>query len=260
MLKKFNKLLLAGAACLYGSCTMEKLGINNKGIDVSHHQNHIRWSELKNSGEVAFAIAKASEGKTFKDSKFKDNWKEMAGLDIRGAYHFMNFTMLCKRLEEEPLPDGATSLTEGRVAQIKSEEASRQMDNFLSQLAEAGGLTPGNIIALDVEENGKADHKVYAHVGGMIEESVRYLRNRTSLHPYIYTRTGFWNTHVVDTPEIVKQCPLWIARWRADRKDDKPPLPNELPNGWATWNIWQYSDQGKVVGIDGNVDLNKKCF
>ncbi|WP_419241700.1 GH25 family lysozyme [Cardinium endosymbiont of Nabis limbatus] len=105
------------------------------------------------------------------------------------------------------------------------------------------------IIALDIEEHKGADYRLVQRV---TEESVRYLRDKANRTPYIYTRTSFWDAYVSDTPDIVAQCPLWIARWR-----DHPPLPNELPKGWASWKIWQYSDQGTVPGIRGPVDLNR---
>ena len=62
------------------------------GIDVSHHQGPIRWSEVASSGGVQFAYIKATEGADCRDSRFLENWTaaEAAGVR-RGAYHFYTF-------------------------------------------------------------------------------------------------------------------------------------------------------------------------
>ena len=41
--------------------------------------------------------------------------------------------------------------------------------------------------------------------------------------------------------------PLWIAKYAK-----KPPQLNDD----TPWHIWQYTDKGKVSGIDHKVDLN----
>ena len=66
------------------------------GIDVSHHQGLIDWSEVAGSGQ-RFAFAKATEGSTFVDPNYAFNKSEaeMAGI-LFGAYHFAR-------------PDGATN-------------------------------------------------------------------------------------------------------------------------------------------------------
>lgn len=93
------------------------------GIDVSHHQGHIDWPEVAQSG-VKFAYMKATEGGDFVDSSFGQNWAEAkaAGIAV-GAYHFYR---QCKTGKE-------------------------QADNFLSLLPrEAMQLPP----VIDVEHMG----------------------------------------------------------------------------------------------------------
>lgn len=59
-----------------------------QGIDVSHHQGHIKWAKLPSQG-VDFAYIKATEGSDHVDKRFLGNWSaaDTAGID-RGAYHF----------------------------------------------------------------------------------------------------------------------------------------------------------------------------
>ncbi len=67
----------------------------------------------------------------------------------------------------------------------------------------------------------------------------------TGRKPIIYTGDTFvtnFNAHWA----IIH----WIARYSDTR------VPNDAVT-WKRWDIWQYSDSGKVVGIKGNVNLNK---
>ena len=68
------------------------------GIDVSTHQGAIDWAAVAGDG-IDAAYVKASEGATFEDDRFAENWAgaKAAGLEV-GAYHF--FT-LCKEGEEQ---------------------------------------------------------------------------------------------------------------------------------------------------------------
>lgn len=59
------------------------------GVDRSHHNSPIQLAKLVTKG-VKFVWFKASEGLTYVDPTFYENWKEAkatSGL-IRGAYHF----------------------------------------------------------------------------------------------------------------------------------------------------------------------------
>ena len=48
---------------------------------------------------------------------------------------------------------------------------------------------------------------------------------------------------------------MWVARY------SEPKYPEvSYPNGNTSYAMWQYSDQGKIDGISGNVDLNVAYF
>jgi lysozyme len=46
----------------------------------------------------------------------------------------------------------------------------------------------------------------------------------------------------------LREYPLWVAHYGVAE-------PN-LPAGWPEWAFWQHTDEGRVAGIDANVDLN----
>lgn len=60
-----------------------------RGIDVSHWQGDIDWEEVK-GGNYKFAFIKATEGTTFVDNRYQENWdnSRKAGV-LRGAYHYL---------------------------------------------------------------------------------------------------------------------------------------------------------------------------
>lgn len=63
-----------------------------EGIDVSHHQKTIDWTEVAKE-KVGFVYIKATEGTTYVDPKFHENARGAsdAGLLI-GAYHYFRMT------------------------------------------------------------------------------------------------------------------------------------------------------------------------
>jgi lysozyme len=69
-----------------------------QGVDVSHHQGEIDWTQLQGPA-VQFAYIKASEGATFRDAQFAANWQGAVTAGVTpGAYHF--FT-LCRSGAEQ---------------------------------------------------------------------------------------------------------------------------------------------------------------
>ncbi len=62
-----------------------------RGIDVSHHQGLIDWSQVAQD-DVSFVYMKATEGGDFIDPRFQQNWSDSRDAGIaRGAYHFFTF-------------------------------------------------------------------------------------------------------------------------------------------------------------------------
>ncbi|MDE7404448.1 MAG: glycosyl hydrolase family 25 [Lachnospiraceae bacterium] len=61
------------------------------GVDVSHYQGRIDWSKLAQQN-VDFAFIKATEGSSYLDECFFDNWEAAEETDLYiGAYHFFSF-------------------------------------------------------------------------------------------------------------------------------------------------------------------------
>lgn len=62
-----------------------------RGVDVSFYQGDINWNVLAKQG-ISFAFIKATEGSSFLDEKFKENYENAIKTDLKiGAYHFFSF-------------------------------------------------------------------------------------------------------------------------------------------------------------------------
>lgn len=81
---------------------------------------------------------------------------------------------------------------------------------------------------------------------------VTAIKNETGELPTIYTSYGEWGKLVGRQHDaLFAQCRLWCAHYTQAPK----PL---LPRGWTTYDLWQYTSNGRVVGIPSRVDLNRR--
>jgi len=69
------------------------------GIDVSRHNGEIDWEKVsrikvldgKNTIAINFAFVKATEGGNWLDPLFRENWENLDGQTLRGAYHIYKY-------------------------------------------------------------------------------------------------------------------------------------------------------------------------
>jgi lysozyme len=118
----------------------------------------------------------------------------------------------------------------------------QQADFFLRQLDDDPGELPP---ALDLEVIGNVDPDE------VIRRANRWLKivgKELKCKPVIYTGSAFFRTTLNNSTAFASH-PLWIAHYTIGPK----PM---VPKAWPQWTFWQFSQQGKVVGINGNVDLN----
>lgn len=79
------------------------------------------------------------------------------------------------------------------------------------------------------------------------EISLRFLETlerEFRYRPVLYSDASNASTRFADRRLI--RYPLWIADYDVRRPD--------MENPWSEWNGWQYTDQGRVRGISGDVD------
>lgn len=194
-----------------------------EGIDVSHYQGTIDWTQVPGSGR-RFVIMQATVGETYVDPTYATNHvgARAVGLPVT-AYHYA---------WPLDLPNDAVI----------------QADWF----AQNAALLPGDLIpALDLEQTGGlSTTALQAWVGAWLGE----VYARLGVRPMIYTSPSFWANSMGDTSMFADQgfAVLWVAHWFTS----SPTIPG---NNWGGhgWTFWQYSNCGAVAGISGCVDLDR---
>ncbi len=195
------------------------------GIDVSYWNAGIDWPQVRATGQ-RFIFAKATEGDSYADPTFGDNWRgaKSAGL-LRGAYHFF-------RCNVDP-----------------KKQASKFID-YVKSMNDNGELPP----ILDLETNdGQTKDKVIARVKTWLDQVEAAFGRK----PIIYSRPIFLQDHFSELgggpPSWAKDYPFWVAYYPNVYVEGSQPV---LPRGWFQWNFWQYSQTGHINGIHAKVDLN----
>jgi GH25 family lysozyme M1 (1,4-beta-N-acetylmuramidase) len=190
------------------------------GIDVSNNNGAIDWTAVAGSG-VQFAIAKITEGTTFRDGWFSTFWPEMKRVGLRrGAYHFAR-------------PSRNSALAEAKYFV----DAFAVFDQVLE---------PGDVVALDLEdENARGDLSAWTlqwcqHVEGWL-----------GWKPVVYCSPGYINDHQLRNAPQLGDYGLWLASWGV-------PTPPPAPAPWSLVAIHQYAvgNPGTIPGVSGEIDLN----
>lgn len=206
---------------------LKKLERMKFGIDISKHQSAnktpINWGLLKqNDPKVDFVYIKATQGVNYVDPflKIHADAAHAAGIPI-GYYHFAS------------LNDNAVTV-----------DATREAKDFLRAIALMPKATMP--LALDIEENKiKLSREAFLQ---WINAFCSVLKdaNRDFI---IYSGSYFLDENLPKNHGL-GNIRLWLAQYT---KSAQP----KLPRGWDKYYIWQYSCEGKVKGIIGDVDLNK---
>jgi lysozyme len=120
------------------------------------------------------------------------------------------------------------------------EPAEEQAAHFLSTVRfEPGDLPP----VLDIEVN---DGVTGQPLVGGVQLWLDAVEPVAGATPVIYTNAPFWDAHFAGGG--FSQYPLWIAHYT------DAPAPAPLPEGWAVWTFWQYSQSLTVGGVSGPAD------
>lgn len=187
-------------------------------IDISKYQDKIDWKQVKVDG----VYIKATEGVGYIDPQFKSHVIGANAYNIPiGFYHFATLN--------------STDVIKDSAAEAKCfYEATK-------------GFKVALPYVLDIERN---DAKLNP------ADVLKWIQNFVlTLHLYgindvvIYSYAPFLNDNLPKNHQLGQVLPLWLAAYT-----NKP----KLPNGWDKAWLWQYSSDGKVDGITGNVDLNKQ--
>ncbi len=171
------------------------------GIDISHNNaGRIVWDSLfvmtdskrrtikdpylaKEIKPVSFVFIKATEGASFKDKDFKENWKAAGKTDLRrGAYHFFR----------------------------SSKDGEIQARNFISTVGDLRfkDLPP----VLDIETIHLGCPKELLNQRAL--QWLKAVEKRYGKKPIIYASSSFIKDYL--NSEIVGNYPVWVAHYEKD--------------------------------------------
>ena len=187
-----------------------------RGIDVSNWSGYINWREVRDAG-IEVAIIQASEGTFYRDPYLHEFYNGAKENGIKvGFYHFFN-------PGSSPTP---------------SEQARYFVDT-------KRGLDSDLKLVLDLEQTGGLDnYEVTRQAIEFLEE----VRNYSGLDVAVYTYTNFAQYNLYEGLGL-SEYPLWIAQL-----SEGGPSPNPI---WGNKYVaWQYSDTGRVRGINASTDLD----
>ena len=196
--------------------TKQKLTDHVNGIDVSAWQATINWNDVYQD-DIQFAFCKATEGIGWTDPFVHINLNNASEAGVLiGPYHFAT-----------PQIDDAIAEAEYFLSVV---------DDYLID----GYLRP----VLDLEQGASLGIEALSH---WVHSWMNTIINETGIEPILYVNANYASNYL---DYSVNQYDLWIAHWTYD-----PDLTPET-GIWNDWDFWQYSDQGSINGITGNVDLN----
>ena len=196
--------------------------VQAKGIDISAWQGTIDFNKVKAAG-VEFVIIREGYGQTI-DAKFLEyvNGAKTAGIPIHGVYHFCYSTT-----------------KEGAI-----QEAQSCITNVIR-----AGLPRNTIIFFDFEYdtvNNARKKGVILTKNDCISFTNAFLTTIASkgYRPGVYCNLDYYK-NMYDTVTVSKYI-LWIAQYTKG-------------NPMVMGAYHQYSDQGRINGINADVDLNT-CY
>lgn len=120
---------------------------------------------------------------------------------------------------------------------VPEADARKQAEFFLRQVhLEPGDLPP----VLDVEKIGRLSD---AQLRKAVKTWLNIVERHYGVKPILYTGYSFKLKYLNDS--VFNQYPYWIAHYYV----------NEL-SYQGKWDFWQYTDVGRIDGIEGAVDCN----
>ena len=189
-----------------------------KGIDVSSHQGYIDFRKVKNAG-IDFVIIRMACGTTIDKDFFKNYHSAKAnGLKV-GAYIFTLANTSPKVIDE------VNAIRNELDKYVEANEKALDLDLpfFIDVEYDTIVKTSKNNVSWLFDENYNRYKKLFSKVGLYASSSILETKFRV---------------------DILDSVPVWVAEWD-NNLDYKGPFI-----------FWQYSNKGRISGIETDVDLN----
>ncbi len=196
------------------------------GIDVSYWNSGIDWPKVRaDRAALCFCQGQQIDLPIKIPPSMTTGLVPRAPVCLRGAYHFFR----CNA------------------------DAKKQADSFIDYVKsfnDDGELPP--VLDLETHDGQRRDKIVPAAKTWLDRVEAAFQKK-----PIIYSGKFFLQDYLSEAnggpPSWAKDHPLWLAQYP---NQYVPGMEPSLPRGWFKWTFWQYSEKGRVNGINANVDLN----
>lgn len=189
-----------------------------QGIDVSQNQGTIDWEQVKNSGQVNFAIIRCGYG-----------MDELNQDDLQWNYN----TSECERLA---IPYGTYLYSYADTTDKAKSEA-----EHVVRLLQGKNMTYP--IYYDMEED-SLNKLSNAQIGAIAKTFLNTLESHGYKNVAVYSNKYLFETKLTDS--VFSNYPRWVGQY------------NNTCTYQGSYHMWQYTNAGTIAGIKGNVDLNYK--
>lgn len=191
------------------------------GVDISHYQGTVDFDAIADQN-IKFAYIKATEGSSYTDEHFRENWQNIKTDGIKsqmsfGAYHFFSF----------------------------ESSGQAQAENYITIVGDLSGFL---VPAVDVELYGKYRETMpeKAQIVKELKALLQKLEAKYLTKPMIYSEIDVYKRYLSDD---FSSYPLWL-------RSVYYPIDWEFHDDWT---LWQYTDRGELDGYTDEkyIDLNK---
>lgn len=196
---------------------------SSTGIDVSQHNGEIDWEAVAADG-IEFAMIRVgyrgyTEGEIYMDERFAENYAGAREAGLKVGVYFFSQA-------------------------VNAEEAREEAEFTLDALK---GLKLDLPVAFDWEtigeENARADDIDRDTLTACTLEFCRKVSKKFDAMIYTNAYQGYYLLNLGELADY----PIWFAGYA------------QTPIFYYRFDIWQYTNEGAVAGIEGNVDVNL-CF
>lgn len=189
-----------------------------RGIDISHYQRHIDWNALRNA--------------TLQDAPLRFVFiKATEGTNIFDPNFNLNFAQARRH-----------GIVRGAYHFFSTKSSGAEQARYFCRMVqlESGDLPPVLDVEVDIDKvaNYSRD-KLRTEVLAWLRIAEDYY----GVPPIIYASSAYKQRYL--NGEAFDHYPFWIAHYYVS-----------TPSYAGQWTFWQHTDQGKVDGIKGNVDVN----
>lgn len=224
----------------------------DKGVDISSINGRINWKAMCSCGNLKFAFVKATEGRNWTDPHFVRNFNESVNHNLRtGIWHQF-------RVSER----GEDVGPEEQVQNILQAMSRIDFNASVHMIAVATKNRP-----IDMEEEDEEDPALRREGGfklsnrqmsNRLHRLMHGIRVRTGVNPILFTNDEFWNDFFYTQDRSFTEFDLWVQHhiitYNISEANLRTMSPR-LPDGFATYTLWQYTNQGYLPGVRPGTDV-----